>query len=62
MHISFHRVIQSKVKHAIGYAKAQVKIRDPRPGGGKQILFGEFNTDWITEVRNIPNQKQVGVL
>ena len=46
-----------KVKHAIGYAKAQTKIRDPRPGGGKQILFGEFNTDWITEVRNIPNQK-----
>ena len=38
---------------AIGTAKAQTKISDPRPGNGKQILFSKFDSNWITEVRNI---------
>lgn len=36
-----------------GTAKAQTKISDPRPGNGKQILFSKFDSNWITEVRNI---------
>lgn len=42
----------TKVKFAVGTAKEQTMIADPRPGGGKQLLFNEFNTDWITEVRS----------
>ena len=43
----------TEVIHAIGTAKAQTKISDPRPGNGKQILFSKFDSNWITEVRNI---------
>ena len=43
----------TEVTHAIGTAKAQTKISDPRPGNGKQILFSKFDSNWITEVRNI---------
>ena len=43
----------TEVTHAIGTAKAQTKISDPRPGNGKQILFIKFDSNWITEVRNI---------
>ena len=45
----------TNVTHAIGTAKAQTNIIDPRPGNGKQILFSEFDTDWVTEVRTITN-------
>ena len=44
---------RTEVTHAIGTAKAQTKISDPRPGNGKQILFSKFDSNWITEVRNI---------
>lgn len=44
---------ETEVTHAIGTAKAQTKISDPRPGNGKQILFSKFDSNWITEVRNI---------
>ncbi|RHR63393.1 hypothetical protein DWW70_14745 [Coprococcus sp. AF16-5] len=44
---------KTEVTHAIGTAKAQTKISDPRPGNGKQILFSKFDSNWITEVRNI---------
>ena len=43
----------TEVTYAIGTAKAQTKISDPRPGNGKQILFSKFDSNWITEVRNI---------
>ena len=43
----------TEVTHAIGTAKAQTKISDPRPGNGKQILFSKFDSNRITEVRNI---------
>ena len=43
----------TKVTHAIGNAKPQTKICDPRPGYGKQILFSKFDSNWITEVRNM---------
>ena len=43
----------TEVTHAIGTAKAQTKISDPRPGNGKQILFSKFDSNWIAEVRNI---------
>ena len=43
----------TEVTHVIGTAKAQTKISDPRPGNGKQILFSKFDSNWITEVRNI---------
>ena len=43
----------TEVIHAIGTAKAQTKISDSRPGNGKQILFSKFDSNWITEVRNI---------
>ena len=43
----------TEVTHAIGTAKAQTKISDPRPGNGQQILFSKFDSNWITEVRNI---------
>ncbi len=43
------------VKHAIGTAKEQLNIADPRPGGGVQYLFNEFDENWITEIRSFPN-------
>lgn len=36
----------TEVTHAIGTAKAQTKISDPRPGNGKQILFSKFDSNW----------------
>ena len=45
----------TKVKHAVGTAIEQDKISDPRPGGGVQILFSEFDINWITETRELPN-------
>lgn len=44
----------TKVKYAVGTAKVQTKIVDPRPGGGLQLLFSEFDTDWIKEIRSLP--------
>ena len=41
----------TEVKYAIGIAKEQSLIVDPRPGGGVQLLFNEFDTNWITEIR-----------
>ena len=35
----------TEVTHAIGTAKAQTKISDPRPGNGKQILFSKFDSN-----------------
>ena len=40
-----------KIKYAVGTAREQLLIADPRPGGGVQYLFSEFDTSWITEVR-----------
>lgn len=45
----------TKVKHAVGTAREQLLINDPRPGGGVQYLFNEFDTNWISEVRNFPD-------
>ncbi|BCN32372.1 hypothetical protein [Anaeromicropila herbilytica] len=44
----------TEVKYAIGTAKAQNAIADPRPGGGLQLLFNEFDTDWVVSVRELP--------
>ena len=41
----------TKVKYAVGTAREQLLIEDPRPGGGVQFLFNKFDTDWITEIR-----------
>ena len=35
----------TEVTHAIGTAKAQTKISDPRPGNGKQILFSKLDSN-----------------
>ncbi len=43
----------TEVKYAIGTAKEQSLIVDPRPGGGTQLLFSQFKPEWIKEVRNI---------
>lgn len=44
----------TEVKYAMGTAKEQLLIIDPRPGGGTQYLFNQFDTNWITEVRKLP--------
>ena len=41
--------------HAVGTAREQLLIADPRPGGGVQYLFNQFDTDWITEIRSFSN-------
>jgi hypothetical protein len=41
----------TKVKYAVGTAREQLLLEDPRPGGGVQYLFNKFDTDWITEIR-----------
>ena len=43
----------TRVKHAIGTAKAQLSLIDPRPGKGIQVLFNKFDPCWITEVREL---------
>ena len=45
----------TKVKYAVGTAREQLLITDPRPGGGIQYLFNQFDTEWITEVRSFSN-------
>ena len=45
----------TEIKYAVGTAREQLLIADPRPGGGVQYLFNQFNTDWITEVRSFSN-------
>ena len=30
-----------------GFAKEQLDVPDPRPGGGRQIFFKEFDAGWI---------------
>jgi len=47
--------VRTKVKYAVGTAKEQSLIADPRPGGGVQYLFNQFDTDWITEIRSFSN-------
>ena len=44
-----------EVKYAVGTAREQLLIADPRPGGGVQYLFSQFDTDWITEIRSFSN-------
>ena len=44
-----------EVEYAVGTAREQLLIEDPRPGGGVQYLFSQFDTDWITEIRGFPN-------
>ena len=44
-----------EVKYAVGTAREQLLIADPRPGGGVQFLFNQFDTDWITEIRSFSN-------
>lgn len=41
--------------YAVGTAREQLLIADPRPGGGVQYLFNQFDTDWITEIRSFSN-------
>ena len=43
----------TEVKYAVGTAREQRLIADPRPGGGVQYLFNQFDTNWITEVRSL---------
>ena len=45
----------TEVKYAVGTARAQLLIADPRPGGGVQYLFNQFDTNWITEIRSFSN-------
>ena len=45
----------TNVKYAVGTAREQLLIADPRPGGGIQYFFNQFDTNWITEVRNFGN-------
>lgn len=45
----------TEVKYAVGTAREQLLITDPRPGGGVQYLFNQFDTDWITEIRSFSN-------
>ena len=40
------------MKYAVGTAREQLLIADPRSGGGIQYFFNQFDTNWITEVRN----------
>ena len=44
-----------EVKYTVGTAREQLLIADPRPGGGVQYLFNQFDTDWITEIRSFSN-------
>lgn len=45
----------TEVKYAVGTAREQLLITDPRPDGGVQYLFNQFDTDWITEIRSFLN-------
>ena len=45
----------TEVKYAVGTAREQLLIADPRPGGGVQYLFNQFDTNWITEIRSLSN-------
>ena len=45
----------TEVKYTVGTAREQLLIADPRPGGGVQYLFNQFDTDWITEIRSFSN-------
>lgn len=48
-----------EVKYAVGTAREQLLIADPRPGGGVQYLFNQFDTDWITEIRSFSNLRRL---
>jgi len=45
----------TEVKYAVGTAREQLLLADPRPGGGVQYLFNQFDTDWIKEIRGFSN-------
>ena len=45
----------TEVKYAVGTAREQLLIADPRPGGGIQYLFNQFDNKWVVEIRNFPN-------
>ena len=47
--------VGTEVKYAVGTAREQLLIADPRPGGEVQYLFNQFDTDWITEIRRFSN-------
>ena len=49
----------TEVKYAVGTAREQLLIADPRPGGGVQYLFNQFDTDWITEIRSFSNLRRL---
>ena len=44
----------TKIKYAIGTAKAQVGAIESRPGGGLQILFEKFDDGWVLDTRPLP--------
>ena len=45
----------TEAKYAVGTAREQLLIADPRAGGGVQYLFNQFDTNWITEIRSFSN-------
>ena len=49
----------TEAKYAVGTAREQLLIADPRAGGGVQYLFNQFDTDWITEIRSFSNQRRL---
>ena len=44
----------TKIKYAIGTAKEQAGATESRPGGGRQILFEQFDDAWVLDTRSLP--------
>lgn len=46
----------TKVKYAIGTVREQANIvtGEVRNGGGLQMLFDEFDPNWVVQTRKIP--------
>ena len=46
---------RTKIKYAVRTAREQILIADPRPDGGVQYLFNQFDKEGITPIRSFLN-------
>lgn len=44
----------TKIEYAIGTAKEQAGATESSPGGGRQILFEQFDDAWVLDTRPLP--------
>lgn len=58
-HVSFAYIpAGTKVKYAVGTAKAQKQGDESRPGNGIQYLFAQFDEAWITDTQKLPTAQE----